>query len=529
MGPEVYPAGLRCREDELARRIATMRRTKRVGRRRLFRKSQQQDGQRSRLFVAARSLAIVLLLASVGFFGYRLLNGAETVVISVVGNGEALEGAVVTVGDDEHLTGSDGTVELTLRLPAEIEATSPGFHRAIKTIDSPTATETRVALSPIVVFGLVTDPDGNGIPGVLVTSGSQVATTDADGAFELASAQPGLVEVGRPGWGTVAVPLEEGQRSLEAVLQPFVVKGMRISPAAAGDTERYDALLALAEGSVVNTFVFDTKNEKGAVRYESGVPGAAMRIVYNAPSVLAEAKELDLYTITRIVSFQDAPRARNFPDTAIRNLDGEIWVDAAGQAWVDPTNPASWEYPIALGVEACQLGFDEIQYDYVRFPSDGDIANIAWSQPIDEEFRVATIGSFVSKAAEAIHQEGCVVSADIFGIIMSTSNDQGIGQRVPDLSGAADAISPMIYPSHYGTGWRNLERPNDHPGIVVSDALGSGLPKATGGALIRPWLQAFAHSPEQVRESIAAADAMGVGWMLWSQESYFDPAMLPKA
>jgi hypothetical protein len=386
-----------------------------------------------------------------------------------------------------------------------------------------------VALSPIVVFGLVTDPAGDGIPGVLIKSGEQVATTDADGAFELASAQPGLVEVGRPGWGTIEVPLEEGQRSLEAVLQPFVVKGMRVSPAAAGDQERYADLLEMARNSVVNTLVFDTKNEKGAVRYESTVPGAAMLIVYNAPSVLAQAKEEGLYAITRIVTFQDAPRARNFPETAIKDVNGDIWVDAAGQAWVDPTNPASWEYPIALGVEACQIGFDEIQYDYVRFPTDGDIENIAWSQPIDEELRVETIGGFIAQAAERIHQEGCVVSADIFGIIMSTSNDQGIGQRVTDLSGAADAISPMIYPSHYGTGWRNLERPNDHPGIVVGDALATGLPKATGGALIRPWLQAFAHSPEQVRESIDAAEAMGVGWMLWSQESYFDPAMLPSS
>lgn len=471
----------------------------------------------------------MLLLAFMAFFGYRLLNGTDNVVISVVGNGEALGGAVVTVGDTEHVTGPDGTVELALRLPTEIEATASGFHTAITTIEASTAGATRVALSPIVVFGLVTDPAGDGIPGVLIKSGEQVATTDADGAFELASAQPGLVEVGRPGWGTVEVPLEEGQRSLEAVLQPFVVKGMRVSPAAAGDQERYAGLLEMARNSVVNTLVFDTKNEKGAVRYESTVPGAAMLIVYSVPQVLAQAKEADLYTITRIVSFQDAPRARNFPETAIKDVNGDIWVDAAGQAWVDPTNPASWEYPIALGVEACQMGFDEIQYDYVRFPTDGDIENIAWSQPIDEELRVETIGGFIAEAAEAIHQEGCVVSADIFGIIMSTSNDQGIGQRVTDLSGAADAISPMIYPSHYSSGWRNLDRPNDHPGIVVGDALATGLPKATGGALIRPWLQAFAHSPEQVRESIDAAEAMGVGWMLWSQESYFDPAMLPSS
>ncbi len=472
------------------------------------------------------TLVIVVAVGSTAFFGYQMLNPSETVVVSVVGNGEPVDGAVVTVGDAEHVTGADGTVELSLRLPTEIQAAAPGYHTAIKTIEAATPAATRVALSPIVVFGLVTDPAGDGIPGVLVRSGNQVATTDADGAFELASSG-GVVEIGRPGYGTIEVAVEEGQRTLEAVLEPFKVKGLRVSPAAAGDAARFSQLLALAEDSVINTLVFDTKNEKGAVRYESAVPGAAMLIAYNAPHVLAQAKERDLYTITRIVTFQDAPRARNFPETAIRDLDGEIWVDAAGQAWVDLTNPASWEYPIALGVEACRLGFDEIQYDYVRFPTDGDIENIAWTQPLSEELRVSTIGAFISKAAETIHQEGCVVSADIFGIIMSTSDDQGIGQQVTDLSGAADAISPMIYPSHYASGWRNLDQPNDHPGIVVGDALATGMPKATGGALIRPWLQAFAHTPEQVRESIEAAEAMGLGWMLWSQESYFDPAMIP--
>lgn len=450
-------------------------------------------------------------------------------MVSIVGNNKPLEGAIVLAGGNEHVTGPDGTVELSLRLPAEIEAIAVGFHRAITTIDSAEGESTRVALSPIIVMGLVTDPGGKGVPGAVVNSGEQSAVTDGDGVFELASAEVDLITITKPGYGSIEVPLTGDGRSLEVVLEPFLVKGMRVSPTAAGDKERYATLLGLAGDSVVNTLVFDTKDEKGAVRYESAVTGAAMRIAYNPEVVLAQAKEDGLYTITRIVTFQDSPHARNFPDTAIRNADGEIWVDAAGQAWLDPTNQEAWQYPIALGVEACQMGFDEIQYDYVRFPTDGDTESIVWSGPIDEETRVATVSAFIQRASDAIHESGCVVSADIFGIIMSTSDDQGIGQRVPDLSSAADAISPMIYPSHYASGWRNLDQPNDFPGIVVGDALATGLPKATGGALIRPWLQAFSHSPEQVRESIAAAEAMGTGWMLWSQESQFVPAMLPSS
>ncbi|MFB3049122.1 MAG: putative glycoside hydrolase [Acidimicrobiia bacterium] len=501
-----------------------MRRTKR---RRLFRRSQNPPGETSRAFRLARSLAIIALFAAAALFGYQFLNGTETVVVSVVGNNIPLEGAVVLAGGSEHITGPDGTVELSIRLPAEIEATALGFHRAIKTIDPAAGESTRVALSPIIIHGLVTDPGGKGIPGALVHSGERSVVTDVEGAFELESATTDLVTISRPGYSSVEVPLAAGARSLEAVLEPFLVKGLRISPAAAGDDDRFGPLLAMAENSVINTFIFDTKNEKGAVRYQSSVSGASMRIVYDPAKVLAQAKDAGLYTITRIVSFQDAPRARNNPAIAIKDADGAIWVDAAGQAWLDPTNPDSWEYAIALGVEACQMGFDEIQFDYTRFPTGGGIEEIVYTKPVDEEVRVATISAFLSHAAERIHAEGCVVSADIFAIVMSTSDDQGIGQRVTDLSGATDAISPMIYPSHYASGWRNLDEPNDYPGIVVGDALATGMPKATGGALMRPWLQAFSQSPEQVRESIAAAEAAGLGWMLWSQESVFSPAMLP--
>ena len=312
-----------------------MRRT----RRRKSRNSKDANGKPSRFFRIARTLTVVLVLASMAFFGYGFLNGAEAVMISVVANGEPIEGAVVITGSAEYVTGADGTVEVSIRLPAEIEATASGFHRAIKTIESADPDAARVALSPIVVFGLVTDPDGKGIPGVLIKSGEQVTTTDADGAFELGSAQPGLVEIGRPGWATVEVALQEGQRSLDAVLEPFVVRGMRVSPAAAGDAERYATLLGLADDSVVNTLVFDTKNEKGAIRYESQVSGAAMLIVYNVERVLSQAKELGLYTITRIVTFQDAPRARNFPETACEsfklpsNRPGSAWLTGELHSW----------------------------------------------------------------------------------------------------------------------------------------------------------------------------------------------------
>ena len=142
-----------------------MRRTKRW---RPFRRSQNPPGETSRVFRLARSLAIIALFAAAALFGYQFLNGTETVVVSVVGNNIPLEGAVVLAGGSEHITGPDGTVELSIRLPAEIEATALGFHRAITTIDPAAGESTRVALSPIIIHGLVTDPGGKGIPGAQI-------------------------------------------------------------------------------------------------------------------------------------------------------------------------------------------------------------------------------------------------------------------------------------------------------------------------------------------------------------------------
>ena len=123
---------------------------------------------------------------------------------------------------------------------------------------------------------------------------------------------------------------------------------------------------------------------------------------------------------------------------------------------------------------------------------------------------------------------GCAVSADIFGIVLSSPDDQGIGQRPEDLTGIVDAVSPMLYPSHYSDGWLGFDEPNDHPGPVVADALDDGLPRFGEITIMRPWLQAFYYTANQVLAQIDEAESRGLGWILWNATGKYNLEWLPQ-
>jgi hypothetical protein len=166
-------------------------------------------------------------------------------------------------------------------------------------------------------------------------------------------------------------------------------------------------------------------------------------------------------------------------------------------------------------VEACQLGVDEIQFDYVRYP-DGLPDTVVFDEGSDPETRVATIESFLLEARDILHPHGCAVAADIFGFITTARDDGGIGQQWEIVADALDVVSPMLYPSHYSADWYGFARPVDHPGEMVSRALEDGISRLERGAIIRPWLQDFGYTDDQVRAQTDSAEAFGLGWMLWN-------------
>lgn len=368
------------------------------------------------------------------------------------------------------------------------------------------------------VIGKVTDGSGAPIVGAEVSVGTSTTSTAADGFFDLQAAEVGTLTISKPGYTSTDLEWDGTQSFLRTTLAAFVVRGLRVGADGARSDEAFDALLDLADETAVNTFVFDTKQDRGTVLYDTGVAEAheigAVAVAYDPVARLAQTREHGLYAITRIVTFEDEIKALATSD---QQLTGP---------WLDPTNKSTWEYPLALATEACELGFDEIQFDYVRFPS-GVVGEGSGQLDMSEDERVTAIAAFLEEAKSRITPLGCAMSADVFGIVVSRPSDQGIGQRPEELSAHLDAISPMVYPSHYSDGWMGFDDPNEHPYDVTADAIDDALPRLADGAELRPWLQAFSWTDDQIRSSIQAAEDRGVGWILWSSTSSYSAGSLP--
>lgn len=459
--------------------------------------------------------------------------------LTVLGfEGEPLPGATITADNGRETESVEGgSAFIVFDTPASLRVEAPGYNTATYEVTAlPKEGSLQLQMEPLVLQGRVTDQIGNGVVDAKITIGEHTVQTQQFGSFEIVAARPGLVEVEKPTWESTSFEWEGGGDRVDINMSPFIVKGFRIFGYDTTDSE-YQELLRIADATVINAFAFDTKNEFGEVMYLSedheAFPMEAIINKYDVHERLALAKEHDLYTITRIVTFQDNFFADHRPDQAI--LDSETglpWETWNGRKWLDPTDRESWDYPIRLGIEACRFGFDEVQFDYVRFPTDGKTSVAVYDDPeaaATQEGRVATIAAFLDEARTRIRAEGCAVSADLFSIVLSVGDDQGIGQRIEELSWSVDALSPMIYPSHYSNGWLNLDNPNNHPGVVIGEALDKGGPRLEGGAHMRPWLQAFGWSADQVLEAIATADNKGMGWLLWNATSDFEQAWIPPA
>jgi hypothetical protein len=367
-------------------------------------------------------------------------------------------------------------------------------------------------------LGKVIDGGGAPVPRATVSVGDSFTATAPDGWFDLQVPAAGRVAVGKLGWVGTEIDWEGSSDLVRLAIEPIRIRGLRVGGGAAGDDAHFAEILALARDTAVNALVFDTKQEGGRVLYDTSVVAAhewgAVVKAYNPAERIAQAREQDLYLITRIVTFEDWFWAEARPELAFEG------------PWINPTITSAWEYPLALADEACKLGFDEIQFDYVRFPSEST-AETSGQLDMTQEERVGTVEAFLEEARERLHSQGCAVSADVFGIVVSARNDQGIGQRPEELSRHLDAFSPMVYPSHYSDGWLGFEDPNEHPYDVTSDAIEDGLARIQPGVILRPWLQAFWWTDEQIRRSIQAAEDHKVGWILWNAVSNFSRAAIP--
>ena len=303
------------------------------------------------------------------------------------------------------------------------------------------------------------------------------------------------------------------------------VKGVYVNGYYMNKEPKINHIKELLTKTNVNTLVIDAKTDNGHIMFDSESPEVDLlkneRIKYDAQT-LAELREIkDIHLIARIVVFQDPLFAKTFKEEAIFDSKNNKIYSQDGQYFLDPSSDLTRDYTINLAIESCKLGFDEIQFDYIRYP-DSNYPYMVFKESSDYTNRVNNINSFLREAKEKLHNEGCLVSADIFGFILTNTEDGGIGQNLETIIENVDFISPMVYPSHYSKGSFGYLYPNNHPYEVVSAALSDGLERGVPEIQLRPFLQGFWHSIKDVKENIEAAEDKNVDWIIWNILSTYE-------
>jgi hypothetical protein len=317
---------------------------------------------------------------------------------------------------------------------------------------------------------------------------------------------------------------------------PEEIRGVHITGPLMSLPGKFAQYLSLTKDGL-NTVEIDLKDESGNVSFEQGAPriartDGAARAYFSLRKVAQEAHAKGVYLIGRVVTFEDPITATAHPELAIHTSDGSIWHTAGGLAWLNPYNRTAWKYDVDVAVSAAKAGFDEIQFDYVRFPSDGDVSLMRFPGP-HPQAKNATVPAFLRYARSRLHPLGVRLSADVFGL--SASHDLGIGQLPSAIGGIVDTIYPMTYPSHYTAGEYNLADPNDAPGATVMFSLQDFRDQLPlGGARLVPWLQDFSlyrtYTPADVAAQIQAARAMHTsGFMLWNAAGVYTAKELAPA
>ena len=284
----------------------------------------------------------------------------------------------------------------------------------------------------------------------------------------------------------------------------------------------------------INTIQLDVKDENGEVAFHRLAPplakrvGSAMRY-YDPVKAAKQVHSEGLFLIGRVVCFEDPILSKGRPELAIRTFGGAVWQNDAGLGWTNPYQKRVWDYNLRIAQAAARAGFDEIQFDYVRFPSDGDIESAVFPGKRNEAMGV-TIARFAHYATKRLRPMGVRVSVDVFGL--SATRDLGIGQSPRRLSKIVDAIYPMVYPSHYGPGEYGLASPVSVPGKTVGRSLRDFRRQMRRGkAQLVPWLEDFSftgtttltHVQEQIR---AARRWKSGGFLLWNPSGVYTEGAL---
>lgn len=332
---------------------------------------------------------------------------------------------------------------------------------------------------------------------------------------------------------------------------PDGVKAIYMSACVAATPSFRNKLVKLVDETELNSLIIDVKDYTGTVAFESGiktledtVSGGGCRVA-DMKEFLGELHDKGIYTIARITVFQDPYFTKTRPHTAVKKFSNKsvTWKDYKGISFVDAGSREFWKHVVEISKVSYEIGFDELNYDYIRFPSDGNMKDIYY--PVSEEKvnrdpnfgKAKVVQSFAKYLKEELGDTGAVLSADLFGMTMTNSDDLNIGQVLEYLAPYFDYIAPMVYPSHYPKGFNGYQNVNAHAYDIVKFSMDKGVERmlvaSSTPSKLRPWLQdndyPVRYTPEMVREQIQATYDAGLNsWMLWDAGNTYTRAALEK-
>lgn len=315
----------------------------------------------------------------------------------------------------------------------------------------------------------------------------------------------------------------------EKAAVPERVIGVYLTGWSASNEEKIDYVIDLAKRTPVNAVVIDIKDWSGHVSYDTDVKemeNAERVIIKDMHRVVKKFHDNGVYVVGRITVFQDPVLASLRNDLAVKSRSGGLWYDFNGLSWIDPSKKEGWDYNIALAKDALGKGFDEINFDYIRFPSDGVLMDMDFDNITSER---EVIRNFFAYLRESIPDDN--ISVDLFGLTTVNKDDLGIGQVIEDAYEYFDFVCPMVYPSHYVSGFLSFENPADYPFEVVAYSMAKAKVRLGDyGSKLRPWLQDFNLGAEYDTSKVylqikAVKDILGddySGYMLWSPENWYN-------
>lgn len=436
-------------------------------------------------------------------------------------------------------------------------------------LEQPVGTGTTPLVVPIkstIFSGTLTDAkSGKPIPHATVKTldGSTFATTGQDGKFTFSDLKRDAnteLKVRAPGYKIQT--LKAADLAKGAKIEPFKTNAVYVPGVfaiRANYKELFTPYLEMADKGQINSIVVDVKfDDDGTLWYDSKTPlakelntikrgGKDPDVLIDIPALMADARKHGLYVIARMVIMRDPAVAKAKPEWALKNrTTGQPWKDSNGLVWPNPFVPEIAEYNTQLAMELAAMGVDEVQYDYIRFPTDGKLSDIQykpdlnWTQLSDnQKLREETVNNVVKKTYDLIKVTDTYLSLDVFGMSLWREDDNNIGQQYNDLVFLADYICPMVYPTHFELGTLDQKQypgaTGNYPGVIIqkSGVIANKLEEQLKPiAKYRPWLEDFSlppvkHTPERVRLQIQAANDNGAwGWTLWNAGGNYNTQVL---